>query len=220
MNSNDIIDLVENSILDKLADTHTILTAEIVAVNEFTVDVKPVLRRLVDGEEKEYPVFTNVPPLFNYGGSNYIAFPLEKGDYCKLVVDERCLDNWYEGLDDKVPLEYRMFDYSDSSAWVCCKPKKSAIMIPQDGRTHQIGNTYQHGDYEHIGDREQDGDYILNGDQTINGGTLAIPSTSDLVIDDGEGGQVSLRQFLKHYHSQGDDGNGDIEVDTDAPTIP
>lgn len=225
MGSNDFVDLINNNILNALSEIHTITIAKIVKVETNTIDVKPVFKRKLEDSEVEYPVFTKVPPIFLNGGSNYHSFPLVVGDYCLLMVNERCYDNWYEGIDNKTPLEYRMFDYSDSFALVGIQPKKSAIVIPTDGRTHQIGNTLANGDYEqngnytHAGNREQTGNYDLVGNQTIQGnltvtGTLTV--LGDIVLNG-----VSLESYVHgHTHSQSNDSNGNSEADTDAATIP
>lgn len=223
VSSNDLIDLVEFMTLEKMSEMHTITIAKIVKVENTTIDVKPVFKRRLDDREIEYPVFTKVPPLFNYGGVNYHAFPLAVGDYCLLLVNERAFDNWYEGLDNNSPLEYRMFDYSDSFALPMAKNKLGAIQIPNDGRTHLIGNTYQQGNYTHIGDREQTGNQTINGNLTVNGQgvggdtilnntTLTIPATSDLIIDDGNGNMISLREFLAHIHGGVTTGSGNTDV--------
>lgn len=193
MSSNDIVNLVEFMTLDKMSEMHTITIAKIVKVNDKTIDVKPVFKRKVKDREIEYPVFTKVPPLFNYGGANYHAFPLAIGDYCLLLVNERAFDNWYEGLDYKTPLEYRMFDYSDSFALPMAKNKLNAVSIPKDGRTHLIGDTYQQGDYEHLGNRVE------------KNGVINIEDTSDIVIATSLG-NVSLREFIESHYHTGDSG--------------
>lgn len=200
MGSNDFIDLIEKGMLDKLADVHTVTIGKITKVNAKTIDVKPVFKRKVDDREIEYPVFTNIPPIFLNGGANYISFPLAIGDDVLLVINERCYDNWYEGLDNKTPLEYRMFDYSDSFALVGIRPKSKAINIPTDGRTNFIGDTYIEGDYEHIGDIVQQGDYtqtgnkIIDGNLTVNGN---VNITGTLTLNG-----VNVNNFISsHTHS-------------------
>lgn len=216
MGSNDFIDLIEKGMLDKLADVHTVTIGKITKVNAKTIDVKPVFKRKVDDREIEYPVFTNIPPIFLNGGTNYISFPLTVGDDVLLVINERCYDNWYEGLNNKTPLEYRMFDYSDSFALVGIRPKSKAIVIPTDGRTNFIGDTYIEGDYEHIGEMERIGNtnlvgnLIVNGNLTVNG-NITI-NGGDLTVDG-----ISFKQHV-HLQNNGNDLGGG--VNTNPPSNP
>ena len=198
MNSNDLIDLVNGSLASKLAEIHTVTIAKIVKVNNTTIDVKPVFKRRLEDREVEYPVFTNVPPIFLNGGNNYISFPLTVGDDVLLLVNERCYDNWYEGLDNKVPLEYRFFDYSDSFALVGIQPKSKAISIPTDGRTNIKGNTYIEGNHEHLGDLNITGNLTVVGNITITSGDLTVDGIS----------------FKQHVHPQnnGNDAGGGVNT--------
>lgn len=206
MNSNDLVDLVNNNIFSALSEVHTITIGKIVKVNTKTIDVKPTFKRKIQDREIEYPVFTNVPPIFLNGGANSITFPLSVGDDVLLMVNERCFDNWYEGLDNKTPLEYRFFDYSDSFALVGIQPKSKAHTIPTDGRTHQTGDTLAVGDYEQQGNytrtgtMNMTGNFTLTGDLNVTGninvvGNVGITS-GDLTIDG-----VS---FKTHTHPQND----------------
>lgn len=202
MGSNDLVDLINNNIIASLSEIHTVTIGKIVKVNSKTIDVKPVFKRKIGDREIEYPVFTNIPPIFLYGGVNSISFPLAVGDEVLLIINERCYDNWYEGLDNKAPLEYRMFDYSDSFSLVGIKNKKKALTIPTDGRTHQIGNTYQEGNYERVGNMTMTGNFNLTG-------TLNV--TGDIILNG-----VSLDWFVNsHKHTEQGDG-----AEVSAPILP
>ena len=146
-----------------------------------------MIARVVDGQKIELPEFKAVPPMFMQGGGSYTAHPIAVGDYALLIFTERCFDNWYGGVDNETPLEYRMHDYSDGFAIVGVNPLGGAIAIP-DRITH-IGDAYQEGDYEHEGDREQTGNFDLTGNMTItgdltvtgNGGSEQVNMDADLV---------------------------------------
>lgn len=163
----DLYQVLDDKLLEALANLHTVTIAVVTAVNDTTIDCQPVINRQVNGESKRLPVFIEVPPIFMQGGSSYTAHPIAVGDYCLLLVTERCYDNWYAGSDFLSPLEMRMHDYSDGFALVGINPQASAIQIP-DVIT-QIGDTFQQGDYVHEGNRDQTGDYNLTGDQVVNG---------------------------------------------------
>jgi len=157
-----LIDTIDIANFNALANTHTSSLAKVVAVNETTIDVKPVINRVVNGRSIELTTFTKVPPLFMQGGSSYTAHPIAVGDYCLLILTERCFDRWYEGEDFRAPAELRMHDYSDGIAIVGVNPRAGAITIPSV--IQQTGDTNQDGNYTHQGNRTQTGDYTITGD--------------------------------------------------------
>lgn len=193
----DLYQVLDNKLLEALANLHTITVAVVTAVNDTTIDCQPVINRQVNGESKRLPVFIEVPPIFMQGGGSYTAHPVTVGDYCLLMFSERCYDNWYAGSDFLSPLEMRMHDYSDGFALVGINPQASAIQIP-DVIT-QIGDTFQQGDMTITGDLTVDGDITCTG--TIKAG-------GDVVADS-EGTAISL---LTHVHT------GNLGARTSPPT--
>lgn len=168
-----LIDTINKSIDGALANIHTALPAVITQVNKTTINVKPTICRVANGNVIEMPEFIDVIPIFFQGGNSYHAFPLSVGDYCQLIVNERCLDSWYSGQDNAAPREDRKFDYSDCTAIVGINPKSRAITIPKviqmTGDTNQNGNYTHQGNMTHTGDYQQNGNYTLTGDQSTNG---------------------------------------------------
>lgn len=162
-----LIDVINDSINKSLANLHTATIAKITKVDDKTINCKPVINREVDGESIELPEFIEVPPVFMQGGGSYTAHPVKAGDYCLLIITERCFDQWYSGRDNVSPPEFRLFDYSDSFAIVGVNPLQAAISIPEV--ITQIGDTYQEGNYEHKGDNEQTGKFTLVGDMQQTG---------------------------------------------------
>lgn len=206
MNSNDLVDLVNNNIFSALSEVHTITIGKIVKVNAKTIDVKPTFKRKIQDREIEYPVFTNVPPIFLNGGANSITFPLSVGDDVLLMVNERCFDNWYEGLDNKTPLEYRLFDYSDSFALVGIKPKSKAHTIPTDGRTHQTGDTLANGNYEQIGDYTREGNMDMTGNLDLTGNLTLVGNLNMTGVFMLNG--INVEDYLTgHTHNGNGNGN-------------
>lgn len=204
------------AIQNALANLHTATIARVEGVDATTIDVQPVINRVVDGRVIPLPLFTKVPPVFMQGGSSYTAHPIAVGDYCLLVFTERCFDRWYEGQDEQAPLEFRMHDYSDGLAFVGITPRAGAINIP-DVITH-IGNTYAEGDYEqignydHTGDRVQTGNNIVNGNVTINGSFTVNATSGDTVTVNGvtleivSGDVIADGISLKTHTHPGDSG--------------
>jgi hypothetical protein len=153
---------------EALANIHTIVVAKVTKVNETTINVKPVINRLVDGVSVELPEFLEVPLVTLQGGNSYIHYPVTVGDYCLLLVSERCFDKWYQGKDFDTMDELSMFDYSDSFAIVGINPLGKAIPIPT--------TTTMQGGIIH------NGKMVRNGDTTINGSlNVSIKTTSSEV---------------------------------------
>ena len=106
-----LTDIMADAIGEALSNLHTATIAKVTAVQEKTISVQPVINRAVDGKSITLPQFTKVPPLFMQGGGSYTAHPIAVGDYCLLILTERCFDRWYSGSDFQDPAEFRMHDY-------------------------------------------------------------------------------------------------------------
>lgn len=156
-------DVMNDAILTALANTHTILIARVETVNATTIDVQPVIQRVVDGVNISLPLFPSVPPIFLQGGSSYDAHPIAAGDYCLLLINERCFDRWYAGDDGVPPLEFRMHDYSDGFALVGVNPAAMAKTIPTT--IERFGDSTVTGAWVHSGS------YALTGPLNVIGNT-------------------------------------------------
>lgn len=162
----ELTDVMSDAMVTALANTHTIVVAKITAVGSITIDCQPVIQRVVDGAAIQLPVFPSVPPVFLSGGASYDAHPLAVGDYCLLLVSERCFDRWYGGADNVPPIEQRMHDYSDCFALVGVSPASMAKTIP--ATIERFGDSTVTGDYTHTGNYTLIGalDVSLNTDST------------------------------------------------------
>jgi len=228
MGHSQLIDTLDIAIFNALANVHTATIAKVIKVLEKTIDVQPVIARVVNGESKPLPIFTKVPPVFMQGGTSYTAHPIAVGDYCLLILTERCFDRWYGGNDNQAPSEFRMHDYSDGLAIVGVNPLSAALTIPQVitqiGDGYQEGNWEQVGDYLHTGkrtqtgnydqtgDKTQTGDYIHNGNMTINGSLTVNAGAGDTVVVNGvtleivAGDVIADGVSLKTHTHPGDSG--------------
>jgi len=184
-----LIDVMNDAIEFALSNLHTATIAKVTGVQSKTISVQPVINRVVDGRSIELPEFTMVPPVFMQGGGSYTAHPIAVGDYCLLVLTERCFDRWYGGADFQSPAEFRMHDYSDGLAIVGVNPMAGALTIPsviqQTGDTNQDGNYTRQGNMVQEGDTEITGDFTLNGNMQVNGnitcsGTISAGNFSGL----------------------------------------
>lgn len=145
-----------------LADVHTIVVAKITSVNIKTISCVPVINRVVKGDSKQLPEFIEVPPVILQGGDSYIAEPIAAGDYCLVLISERCYDAWYAGSDFVSPLEMRMHDYSDGFALCGVNPQATAISIPKRNRMMK-------GDTDHEGDLNLTGNVSITGNLSVSG---------------------------------------------------
>ena len=162
-----LTDIIADAIGEALSNLHTATIAKVTAVQEKTISVQPVINRVVDGKSITLPQFTKVPPLFMQGGGSYTAHPIAVGDYCLLVLTERCFDRWYSGSDFQDPAEFRMHDYSDGIAIVGINPIAGALTIPSV--IQQTGDTNQDGDYTRQGSLVQIGDMTITGNLHVDG---------------------------------------------------
>ena len=175
------------AIYNALANTHTNVVATVVKVNAKTIDVQPAMARLVNGEKKELPVFTAVPPIFMHGGGSSETYPIAVGDECILLVSERCFDLWFEGQYNELPAEQRFHDYSDCFGLVGIKNKAGALDIPD--KITQTGDKIVTGDYEHTGDYDLTGNSEA-GTRSVGGvagwsGTFATGDNRTVTVNSG-----------------------------------
>ena len=162
-----LTDIIADAIGEALSNLHTATIAKVTAEQEKTISVQPVINRVVDGMSIQLPQFTKVPPLFMQGGGSYTAHPIAVGDYCLLILTERCFDRWYSGSDFQDPAEFRMHDYSDGIAIVGINPTAGALTIPSV--IQQTGDANADGDHTHQGDRTQTGNQTIIGDLHVDG---------------------------------------------------
>lgn len=159
----ELTDVVNDATITALANTHTIVVAKITAVGAKTIDAQPVIQRVVEGMGIDLPIFPSVPPIFMSGGASHDAHPIAVGDYCLLLVSERCFDRWYGGADNVPPIEQRMHDYSDCFALVGVSPASAAITIPTT--IERKGDSTVTGAWAHAGS------YTLTGNMVVIGNT-------------------------------------------------
>lgn len=162
-----LVEVIQGLIHDALENIHTATIGRVVKVNSTTLDLRPVISRKVRGKKLDLPLLKDVPVLTLQGGSSYSQPPIAVGDYLLVCIMERCFDRWWDGQDFQIPLEDRMFDYSDAVALPGLNPLSSAIQIPDIWT--EIGDRYQEGDWELIGNYDQTGDYTQEGDQYQTG---------------------------------------------------
>ncbi len=167
MERKQLIDILMIAVSNALSNLHTVAIARITAVNDKTINCRPVTNRVVDGKSIELPEFIEVPVWVLQGGGSHIAMPIAIDDYCLLLFTERCFDRWWDGQDYQPPLELRMHDYSDGIALVGINPLAAALTIPS--LIHIGGNSEQVGDHELTGELTHTGGVTRTGDVEVTG---------------------------------------------------
>lgn len=92
---------------------------EIGKINKFypddkTADVEICFKQMTNTNEiKNYPLLIKCPVL-----GNKITCPVEEGEYCVILFNDRCIDSWYETNNIQVP--YNIEKHSISDGLVIC----------------------------------------------------------------------------------------------------
>lgn len=196
MEQEELIDVINDAINFALANLHTATIAKVQAVHASTIDVQPVIQWFVNGQPRTLSVFTNVPVFILQGGGSYTSYPIAVGDYCLLILTERCFDRWYAGSDFQLPSEFRMHDYSDGIALCGINPLASAITIPSDnittgGDIDHTGNLNQTGDIDLTGNYNQTGEMDVSGN--VKGGSFSVGGSA------GVSGTVTAGGFVMTF---------------------
>jgi hypothetical protein len=82
---------------------------------------------LLNGEIKEYPLLLDCPCIILAGGQGSVTFPIQAGDSCLVLFNDRDMDNWYSGGQTMPPRTDRLHDFSDAIALVGLRNKQNKI---------------------------------------------------------------------------------------------
>ncbi len=87
----------------------------------------PDAMKVVRAKYLDYPVLTDCPVVFLGGGDGFLTFPVEEGDECLLIFNDRSLNNWFEG-NQGAPLDSgRLHSLSDGIILCGIRSKPKAI---------------------------------------------------------------------------------------------
>lgn len=92
-----------------------------------TAEVKVKMSFMLNGEIKEYPLLLDCPCIILAGGKGNLTFPIQKGDSCLVLFNDRDMDNWYAGGQTMPPRTDRLHDFSDAIALVGLRNKQNQI---------------------------------------------------------------------------------------------
>ncbi|MBO7735895.1 MAG: hypothetical protein J6S67_25220 [Methanobrevibacter sp.] len=102
---------------------------EIVSFNPSTqtAEVQIKMSKIEDDEIKEYPILIDCPCVILSGGKGSLTFPIEAGDSCLVLFNDRDIDNWYSGGQKMPPRTPRMHNFADAIALVSVRNKQNKI---------------------------------------------------------------------------------------------
>jgi hypothetical protein len=117
------------------------IPAEVISFDEAvqTVSVQPLIQEKVisraDGTViwTPLPVINDVPVLFPQAGNFILTMPIQPGDVVQLLINDLCLDAWYENGGQQNWMDRRRHDLSDAVAipGLNAKPQAEAIAAVQ-----------------------------------------------------------------------------------------
>lgn len=67
---------------------------------------------------QDYPILADVPVIVLGGGNAHLTMPIQKGDQCLILFNDRDLDNWFKGALTGAVATSRMHSFSDGLALV------------------------------------------------------------------------------------------------------
>lgn len=92
-----------------------------------TAEVQVKMSFLLNGEIKEYPLLLDCPCVILAGGQGAVTFPIQAGDSCLVLFNDRDMDNWYSSGQTMTPRTDRLHDFSDAIALVGLRNKQNQI---------------------------------------------------------------------------------------------
>lgn len=78
-----------------------------------TATVQVGVLRLIGDQQVAYPVLTDCPVMVLSGGKGRLTFPIQAGDTCIILFNDRDLDNWFTTGAAAVPNSSRTHSLSD-----------------------------------------------------------------------------------------------------------
>lgn len=128
-NEQSLASLLQLEQLDTLDTLNCHQVGEIVSFDSSkqTAEVQIKMLRPFNGELKKYPILLDCPCVILGGGKGRITFPIEKGDSCLVLFNDKDIDNWYASGQTMQPRTPRMHNFADAIALVGIRNKQNRI---------------------------------------------------------------------------------------------
>lgn len=93
------------------------------------VAMKQVKDVMEDGSRilQEYPLLMECPVFFLFGGPDFMSMPIQPGDSCIILFNDREIDQWLNHGADQYPISIRFHDISDAIALVGIRPLTNSV---------------------------------------------------------------------------------------------
>jgi len=82
-----------------------------------------------DKSSIDYPLLTDCPVFFLTGGSSYVSMPIQAGDSCIILFNDRDIDNWWYDGTIGVPSTSRVHSLSDGMVLVGIRSQANKITL-------------------------------------------------------------------------------------------
>lgn len=129
---NTIFDVRENQVF---ANLNCIQVGKIdsydISTQSASVQIQ-VKRRIGEDEIIDYPLLVECPVIVLQGGGAFLEMPIEPGDFCLILFNDRDIDNWYLGGNNTEPNTRRKHNLSDGFVLVGVNPSIQARNLDGD----------------------------------------------------------------------------------------
>lgn len=92
-----------------------------------TAEVQIKMSYVVNDEITEYPLLLDCPCIILAGGEGALTMPIQAGDSCLVLFNDRDMDNWFAGGQTMPPRTDRMHDFSDAIALVGLRNQQNKL---------------------------------------------------------------------------------------------
>lgn len=91
----------------------------------------------------DYPILLDCPVICLGGGAGSLEFPIEKGDECVVLFNDRDIDNWFQGGSGSATATLRLHSFSDGLILVGVRSLGNVLTEYQtDAVTLKKGNSW------------------------------------------------------------------------------
>lgn len=97
-------------------------------------------RQLPNNEIIDYPVLQDCPVFFLTGGQAYISMPIEPGDSCLILFNDRDIDTWWATGANNIPNTPRSHSLSDAICLVGIRNQSDNITLKTNAIEINGGN--------------------------------------------------------------------------------
>jgi len=78
-----------------------------------TIYVSNPLTNVVEAQQQQYPTLLDCPVIVLGGGPCSLTFPIQSGDTCLILFNDRDMDNWFSGSTTNTVATPRLHSFSD-----------------------------------------------------------------------------------------------------------